>query len=429
MAETSKADPPRARLLTGSITTRVGALSWISCCIIARWSSNPRVVGRSQWKCSSPRSTQPVRSSPMDDMLRWISASDSSKLKNSTTSPRLQAASAKLAPIVVLPVPDDPLTRIPLPRNTPSPPSMSSNPGTPVETRSALTCLFRPSEVIGSTSSPWAPIRNGYSFLPWFEPRYFSTSSRLVATSWTTRSSSTTTQSERYSSMPCRVSESRPRSPVITVVSPWSLSSRNSRCSSDRTRAGLLKAANSASTLSMATLLAPNFSTAQASRTISASRLNSPVSTAWCSRLSASTSSRPSASNPSMSKSSELTSATTSARFCSNVRNTPRSPYSVTPLTRNCNANRLLPEPGGPHTKLGRPAGNPPPVISSKPTIPVGLFGSCGPPLSPGFSASVLANTPPRIEETHRYPLIVTRAPAKQKALAHGSEPLPAGPT
>ena len=99
-------------------------------------------------------------------MLRTISDWDSSKLKNSTVSPRRQAASAKLAAIVVLPVPDVPLTSTLLARNTPCPPSISSRPGTPVETRSALVACVRPSEVIGSTSTPSAPIRKGYSLRP-----------------------------------------------------------------------------------------------------------------------------------------------------------------------------------------------------------------------------------------------------------------------
>jgi len=72
--------------------------------------------------------------------LRRISDWDSSKLKNSTVSPRWQAALAKLAPIVVLPVPEVPLTRTLLARNTPSPPSISSSPAIPVESRSLLTC-------------------------------------------------------------------------------------------------------------------------------------------------------------------------------------------------------------------------------------------------------------------------------------------------
>ena len=54
--------------------------------------------------------------------------------------------------------------------------------------------------------------------------------SRRVASSSRTRWSSTITQSETYSSMPSRVSwPSLPRSPVITVVRPWSLSQRSSR--------------------------------------------------------------------------------------------------------------------------------------------------------------------------------------------------------
>jgi hypothetical protein len=41
-------------------------------------------------------------------------------------------------------------------------------------------------------------------------------------------------------------------------------------------------------------------------------------------------------------------------------------------------ANMVLPQPGPPQTMVGRPAGRPPPVISSKPAIPVGAFFSCG---------------------------------------------------
>lgn len=41
-------------------------------------------------------------------------------------------------------------------------------------------------------------------------------------------------------------------------------------------------------------------------------------------------------------------------------------------------ANMVLPQPGPPHTIVGRPFGTPPPVISSKPAIPVLAFCSCG---------------------------------------------------
>lgn len=35
---------------------------------------------------------------------------------------------------------------------------------------------------------------------------------------------------------------------------------------------------------------------------------------------------------------------------------------------------RVLPEPAAPQTSVGRPWGKPPPVITSKPEIPVGVF-------------------------------------------------------
>ena len=56
--------------------------------------------------------------------------------------------------------------------------------------------------------------------------------------------------------------------------------------------------------------------------------------------------------------------------------NMPGSPYRVAPLTRNVIANSVLPHPAAPHTSDGRPAGKPPSVISSKPAMPVGAFGS-----------------------------------------------------
>src|SRR5262245_7661238 len=56
--------------------------------------------------------------------------------------------------------------------------------------------------------------------------------------------------------------------------------------------------------------------------------------------------------------------------------NTPGSPNSVTPRTRNSMASRVLPQPALPQTSVGRPRGNPPPVISSSPWMPVAAFGS-----------------------------------------------------
>src|SRR5690348_6934678 len=39
-------------------------------------------------------------------------------------------------------------------------------------------------------------------------------------------------------------------------------------------------------------------------------------------------------------------------------------------------ASKVLPQPALPHTSVVRPFGNPPPVTSSSPSIPVGAFGS-----------------------------------------------------
>src|SRR5579863_7629203 len=55
---------------------------------------------------------------------------------------------------------------------------------------------------------------------------------------------------------------------------------------------------------------------------------------------------------------------------------TPGSPYRTAPCTRNSIANKLLPHPALPHTRVTRPLGRPPPVTSSSPWIPVGAFAS-----------------------------------------------------
>ena len=46
--------------------------------------------------------------------------------------------------------------------------------------------------------------------------------------------------------------------------------------------------------------------------------------------------------------------------------------------TRNVMPSSVLPEPGPPLTSVGRPAGSPPLVISSRPGMPVGLFRNAG---------------------------------------------------
>src|ERR1035437_9610557 len=52
----------------------------------------------------------------------------------------------------------------------------------------------------------------------------------------------------------------------------------------------------------------------------------------------------------------------------------PGSLHSCAPCTRNCSASRVLPEPGPPTSSVVRPRGKPPPVISSKPVMPVGAL-------------------------------------------------------
>src|SRR5450631_1914163 len=83
-----------------------------------------------------------------------------------------------------------------------------------------------------------------------------------------------------------------------------------------------------------------------------------------------------SATSRSRSKPSEATFLVRSGIDSSNEMNTPGSPYWVAPRTRNSSPNSVFPAPAPPLTRVGRPCGNPPPVISSKPWIPVAAFGS-----------------------------------------------------
>ena len=51
---------------------------------------------------------------------------------------------------------------------------------------------------------------------------------------------------------------------------------------------------------------------------------------------------------------------------------------AAAPLTRKLMPSRVLPEPGPPQTSVGRPAGKPPWVISSRPGMPVGALRRAG---------------------------------------------------
>src|SRR5450755_1056935 len=256
----------------------------------------------------------------------------------------------------------------------------------PVEIRSSGAGCADPVAVSGSTMMPRSVITNGYSFVPCSDPRYFATRSRRVASSSWIRSSSTTTQSETYSSMPCLVSSpDRPRSPVMITVRPRSLSQRSSRLSSARTVDSLPSAVNNTSTVSSTTRFAPIVSTALPSLMNSPSRSNPPATIAPASIRNASTASRPSRSNPGRSNPSDDTFVANSAADSSKDSSTPGSPNSRAPQTRNSNPNRVLPVPAPPVTSVARPRGRPPRVTSSNPPIPVGDFTNTA---APAFCAA-----------------------------------------
>jgi hypothetical protein len=60
----------------------------------------------------------------------------------------------------------------------------------------------------------------------------------------------------------------------------------------------------------------------------------------------------------------------------SKVMSTPGSPNCSAPLTRKLVASSVLPDPAPPQTRVGRPLGRPPLVISSRPWMPVGALAS-----------------------------------------------------
>ena len=90
----------------------------------------------------------------------------------------------------------------------------------PEETRSVGASWPRPAEVIGITVMPCSSIMNGYSFVPCTEPRYFTMRRRRVERWSVTRWSDRMTQSETYSSKPCRVRVRSPRPPVMIALTP-----------------------------------------------------------------------------------------------------------------------------------------------------------------------------------------------------------------
>jgi hypothetical protein len=227
------------------------------------------------------------------------------------------------------------------------------------------------------------------------DPRYLTTLRRRVETSSSMRWSRTITQSETYSSIPWRVSALSPRSPVTMAVTARSSSQRNSRPSSARTIAWPRNAPYSNSIVSSTTRFAPMRSMVSSRRRNSGSRSNSPVSiTSEGSTRKACTTSSPSRWSPSRSNPSEATLALTLSADSSKVTSTPGSPYSCAPATRNSSPSSVLPDPAPPVTSVDRPWGRPPRVISSSPRIPVGAFGSVGPPAT--STRAEIRSVPPR---------------------------------
>src|SRR5829696_5929757 len=80
--------------------------------------------------------------------------------------------------------------------------------------------------------------------------------------------------------------------------------------------------------------------------------------------------------NFSRSNPKEATFKDSSSGFSSKAINTPESPNSIAPRIINSIESKVLPQPAAPQTREGLPLGSPPPVISSKPAIPVGVLGN-----------------------------------------------------
>jgi len=115
IAETSAPGPIRRKSETGSMTTTAGSNSLTERCIANRWPSRPSTLGRKHSNRSRLASIARCRSMPTEDMLRTISAWDSSNAKYNARSPRRQVASQNCAARVDLPVPAVPLTSTVLP--------------------------------------------------------------------------------------------------------------------------------------------------------------------------------------------------------------------------------------------------------------------------------------------------------------------------
>ena len=210
---------------------------------------------------------------------------------------------------------------------------------------------------------PRSSIRNGYSLVPWLEPRYLRIRSRRVAICPATRLSSRITQSATYSSRPWRVRPVSPRSAVMIAVTPLVFSQRKRRRNSARRIAVLVSPEKSASMVSITTRLAPMPSIACSSRMNSPPRSYSPVSSiSLRSTWTKSIASFFCATSACRSYPSEAKFVASSSACSSKATKTPGSPNSFAPRDRNSMASSVLPHPAPPHSSVGRPWGRPPPV-------------------------------------------------------------------
>ena len=215
---------------------------------------------------------------------------------------------------------------------------------------------------------PGASMRKGYSLVPCVEPRYLTTRMRRVKTVSITRLSSRITQSETYSSRPWRVRVPSPRSPVMTAVSFFSFSQRNNRRNSLRSN----DRSQAPQTATRCCRAAPAWRRRNRwhgrggqtglpghIRRLSSIRLRSRTRNR--SQVSCSRPGRPNRSR------ARRRCARVPRRFPQRRCRRPGSSNSVAPRTRNSMPSRVFPQPGPPQTRVGRPLGRPPNVISSRP--------------------------------------------------------------
>ncbi len=227
----------------------------------------------------------------------------------------------------------------------------------------------------GSTVKPRAEIRNGYSLVPWADPRYLTTRSRRVETSSRTRWSSAITQSVTYSSIPCRVRLVSPRSPVTMVVTPRSF--EPARQPAELGPHDRVVAERAEQHLDGIEHDPPGAHPADG--VVEDGKQRPEVELAGPDDLGGLYRER---------EHHELTVplqlveveaerahvAGDLGRDSSKLTSTPGSPYSRIPVTRKVIPSSVLPAPALPATSVTRPSGSPPPVIWSSPGMPVGDF-------------------------------------------------------